>query len=63
MSAFKLPGASKQGGTVHRSCPIDGCTHPRFLHEVDEIAWPRIERCTVQECRCSGVVELRGVAA
>lgn len=40
------------------TCPVGGCVHSRVLHDVDEIPWPRIERCTVADCGCSGIVEL-----
>ncbi len=57
MSAF--PGAPKTGGRIYDSCPTGLCPHPRFLHDVDEIPGVRIERCTVPDCRCSGLVEMR----
>lgn len=43
------------------SCPVGACPHPVVLHDIDETPGDRVERCTVADCGCSGVVE--GVAA
>jgi hypothetical protein len=55
-----LPGGRRTGRNA-RTCPVSRCKHPVLLHDVDEIDWPRIERCTVQDCDCSG--QAREVAA
>lgn len=54
MTAYGLKGTSWKPST--RSCPVDRCPHPVYLHDIDEIDWPRIERCTVADCGCSGLV-------
>lgn len=38
------------------TCPVGGCPHALFWHDVDEIDWPCIERCQAPECRCAGLV-------
>lgn len=57
-----LPGPRKHGGRTFDSCPVGLCPHPRFLHEIDEVPVVRIERCTVQDCRCSELIEMRAVS-
>ncbi len=45
------------------TCPVGACPHPIVFHDVDEVPWPRIERCTVTDCGCSGLVETKETAA
>lgn len=59
MSFNSNPSAPRDyGRRESTTCPVGGCPHPRWWHDVDEIPWPRIERCTIADCRCSGVVDL-----
>lgn len=51
-----LPGGRRQFTRDAGTCPVGMCPHAVVFHDVDEIAWPRIERCTVADCGCSGVV-------
>lgn len=55
MRSKNLPGARRTGRTSG-TCPVSGCKHPVLLHDVDEIPGVRVERCTVQDCPCSGLV-------
>jgi hypothetical protein len=57
-----LPGGRRSFTRASTTCPVGGCPHALVLHDVDEIPWPRIERCTVQDCGCSGLVESRVAA-
>lgn len=43
-----LAGTGRSGS----SCPNGRCRHPRWLHDVVEQPGPRIEFCTVDDCRC-----------
>lgn len=46
------------GRRASTTCPVGACTHARFWHDIDEVPGPRIERCIIDDCRCSGVVDL-----
>jgi hypothetical protein len=58
----EYPTARDWSRRISTTCPTGGCDHALFWHDVDEIPWPRIERCTVADCRCSGLVESRAAA-
>ncbi len=57
-----LPGGRR--GYNHRSvtCPLGLCKHPVLVHDIDETPGVRIERCTVADCECNGLVESRAAA-
>ena len=56
MTAYGLKGTSWKPST--RSCPVDRCPHPVYLHDIPETP-VRIEVCTVPDCDCSGIVQPR----
>lgn len=37
------------------SCPVGGCKHAIVHHDRDEQVGPLVERCTIQDCDCSGL--------
>lgn len=59
-----LPGGQR-GYRRHypTTCPLKLCPHPVLVHDVDEIPGPRIERCSVADCGCSGQASRVEVAA
>lgn len=58
-----LPGGRRTFRRAYPTCPVGLCPHPVLVHDVDETPGPRIERCTVQDCKCSGQAVRELVAA
>ncbi len=58
----EYPAARDYHRRTADTCPVGGCPHALFWHDVDEVPWPRIERCQVPDCRCSGLVEMQAAS-
>jgi hypothetical protein len=41
----------------HDTCPLQLCAHPVLHHDRDETPGPPVERCTVDDCGCTGIPE------